>query len=151
MYRPLILAVLLLAALPDTARSHGAWIEWTAHGNEISIVASFDEGTPMAGASVTVYSGSDPSQPWLTGTVDSLGHFSFTPDRELSQKWDVQVRLAGHGDIVRIDLSGENSAGGTTALSPLQIVLMAACVVWGMIGTALFFMSRKGERRDAHS
>jgi nickel transport protein len=95
----------------------------------------------MAEASVTVYSTSNPAESWLTGSTDSLGRFSFDADRDLSEEWDVSVRMAGHGDMVRIDLSG--GAGGTTAFSTAQILLMALCVVWGFIGTALFFISRR--------
>jgi hypothetical protein len=31
---------------------------------------------------------------------------------------------------------------GSTGYSPLQMVVMGGCVVWGLIGTALFFASR---------
>jgi len=144
-YLPLVLAVVL----PGAAFSHGAWIEWSLEDGDVAIRAVFDDGTPMTGASVTVYPVSNPTEPWLVGETDSLGSFSFTPDESVSPAWDISVRKAGHGDMVRIDLAGQGIAGGSTALSTGQIILMTVCVVWGLIGTGLYFVSKRG--RDARS
>jgi nickel transport protein len=85
----------------------------------------------------------DPSTPWLTGTCDEEGRFSFTPDPSKPGTWDVQVRHAGHGDMVHIVIGKEGvTAQGDSGFNPLQIVLMGICVVWGFVGTALFFSRR---------
>jgi nickel transport protein len=98
----------------------------------------------MAGAQVTVYAPNDPSTPWLTGVCDDEGRFSFTPDSSESGTWDIQVRQAGHGDIVHIPVGAASAGtGDSDSYSALQIILMAACVIWGSVGTALFFMRRK--------
>jgi nickel transport protein len=91
-----------------------------------------------------VYAPDDPSTPWLTGVCDDEGRFSFVPDTSKPGMWDVQVRQAGHGDIVHIPV-GEDAAvsGSTGGYTTLQIVLMALCVVWGSVGTALYFSRRK--------
>jgi len=98
----------------------------------------------MAGAQVTVYAPDDPSTPWLTGICDDEGCFSFIPDTSKPGTWDIQVRQAGHGDIVHIPI-GEGSAatGSTGGYTVLQIVLMAICVVWGSVGTTLYFLRRR--------
>ncbi|MBA7702617.1 hypothetical protein ES703_111386 [subsurface metagenome] len=139
----LIFVLILGLGLPINAYAHGAKVKYTVD-IAIDIVATYDNGEPMAGAQVTVYAPDDPFTPWLTGVCDDDGHFSFIPDTSKPGTWDVQVRQAGHGDIVHIPIGegmvGTGSAGGYT---PLQIVLMAACVVWGSVGTALYFSRRR--------
>ncbi|MFC2033092.1 carboxypeptidase-like regulatory domain-containing protein [Chloroflexota bacterium] len=137
-----IFTLTLCLALPLPAYAHGAKIEYTV-GMTVEIFAAYNSGEPMAGAQVTVYAPNDPSTPWLTSFCDDEGRFSFTPDTAMTGTWDIQVRQAGHGDIIHIPIgtaSAGTSSGGST---PLQIVLMAVCVVWGSIGTALYFSRRK--------
>jgi len=129
--------------LPVTALAHGVNIQYSSD-IEITIVAKYDTGTPMAGAQVAVYAPDDPSTPWLTGVCDDEGRFSFTPDSSIPGIWDVQVRLAGHGGMVHIPVGeGAATSGGIGGYSYLQIGLMAACVIWGCIGTALYFRRRR--------
>lgn len=139
----LIFSLILCLGLPMPAYAHGAKIEYTVD-MVIEIVAAYDSGEPMSGAQVIVYAPDDLVTPWLTGVCDDDGRFSFAPDTSKPGTWDVQVRQAGHGDIVHIPV-GEGSAGtgGAGGYTPLQIVLMAACVVWGAIGTSLYFWRRR--------
>jgi nickel transport protein len=140
-----VIGVLMLnLLLPVTALAHGVTIQYSSD-TEITIVAKYDTGTPMAGAQVTVYAPDDPSTPWLTGVCDDEGHFSFTPDASKPGIWDVQVRLAGHGGMIHIPVGGDSTttSGGLGGYSHLQIALMAACVIWGCIGTALYFRRRR--------
>lgn len=138
-----LVGVLMLLVLPAQALAHGVNIEYSSD-IEITIVAKYDTGTPMAGAQVAVYAPDDPTTPWLTGVCDDEGVFSFTPDTSLPGTWDVQVRLAGHGGIVHIPVGeGAASSGGLGGYSWLQIAIMAACVIWGSIGTALYFRRRR--------
>jgi nickel transport protein len=139
-----LVGVLVLSlVLPAQALAHGVNIEYSSDV-EIVIVAKYDTGTPMAGAQVTVYAPDDPTTPWLTGVCDDEGRFSFTPDTSIPGIWDVQVRLAGHGGIVHIPVGeGAASSGGLGGYSWLQIAIMAVCVFWGSIGTALYFRRRR--------
>jgi len=141
------LACLLALGLTATAFAHGAKIEYTI-SMAIEIHAAYDTGAPMAGGQVTVYAPDDPSTPWLTGVCDEEGRFVFTPDTSKPGTWDVQVRQAGHGDMVHIPIGEDMAVSGSTGYTPLQIVLMGVCVVWGFVGSALFFSRRKV---DAHS
>ena len=145
----LLFAALLLTALPVFA--HGARVIWEVQGDSVHISAAFDDGTPMNEAQVTVFSGAEPSVPYTSGLTDENGEFTFLPDVEQSLAWDVQVRKAGHGDIVHFSLDGStDTLSDQGAFTTLQIILMSACVVWGFIGTALFFATkRKGQ--NAHS
>ncbi len=145
----LFTAVLFLITAP--LFGHGARVTWEVLSDSVYISASFDDGQPMNGAQVTVFSEAAPSVPYLIGMTDDSGEFSFMPDKEESLNWDVQVRKAGHGDIVHISLA-EDSATDTEqcGLSTLQIVLMSVCIVWGFIGTAFFFASKR-EKYNAHT
>ena len=138
----LLLALLLTLGLTMTASAHGARIEYTI-SMAVEIQASYDTGEPMAGGQVTVYAPDDLSTPWLTGVCDEEGRFTFTPDTSRPGTWDVQVRQSGHGDIVHIPIGEDMAVSGTTGYTPLQVVLMAACVVWGFVGSALFFSHRR--------
>jgi nickel transport protein len=135
--------VLLLVLLSTTtALAHGARIDYTVN-MAIEIVAAYDSGEPMAEAQVTIYAPDDLETPWLTGTTDDEGRFIFTPDPAIPGTWDVQVRQAGHGDIVHIPVGEGVTSAGSTGFTTVQIILMSACVIWGFVGTALYFSRRK--------
>ncbi len=127
------------------AFAHGVVVE--SHvGTAIQIDAIYDTGEPMAGGQVTVYSPEDPSTPWLTGVTDEEGRFVFMPDLSKAGGWDIQVRQAGHGEIVRVDVGSDaattgevTTAADSTGYSMPQILLMSASGIWGFVGTALFF------------
>lgn len=140
-----LILVFLIAMLimPVKAYAHGVDIEYTSE-TAIAITAKYDTGEPMADAQVSIYTPDDPSTPWLTGTCDEEGHFTFTPDTSILGEWKVKVRLAGHGDIAYITISESGfELSSDSGFSVLQIVLMSVCVVWGTIGTALFFLRRR--------
>jgi nickel transport protein len=137
-----LLAATLTLLTVTTASAHGAKIEYRVT-RLVEITALFDTGEPIRGGQVTVYAPDDPATPYLTGTTDEEGRFSFTPDPEILGTWDVQVRQAGHGDIVHIPLGEGHATEGSTGFTTLQLVVMGACVLWGLMGTALYF-SRKG-------
>jgi nickel transport protein len=139
-----VIGVLVLSLLlPAQALGHGVNIQYSSD-TEITVVAKYDTGEPMAGAQVTVYAPDDPTTPWLTGVCDDEGRFSFTPDASKPGTWDVQVRLAGHGGMIHVPVGeGTATSGGIGGYSYLQIALMAACVIWGCIGTALYFRRRR--------
>lgn len=149
--------VIANSAIADSVLAHGANIK---HQQTPAIVikAAFDDGTPMANAQAIIYSPEDPANPWLKGTTDSEGKFTFVPESQVSGNWDVKVRQAGHGDIASISLEQENSASDTNPnttenkagmranleeILPLQKFLMISTTVWGFIGTALFFARNK--------
>ena len=130
---------------------HGARVIWEIQGDSIHISALFDDGQPLKSAQVTVFSGAAPSMPYIVGMTDENGEFTFLPDREESLNWDVQVRSAGHGDIVHLSLAEESTVENEQGMfTTLQIVLMSGCVVWGFVGTAFFFASRR-KRYNAHT
>jgi len=137
-------------AIAMPAWGHGVDLSYR-QTQAVEITATFDSGEPMANAQVVVYAPDEPSQPWLTGTTDEQGRFLFSPDRDEAGTWEVTVRQAGHGDVVTIPVDAEagttlataTRASGDGELSPLQQWVLAAAVIWGFIGTALFFARGK--------
>ncbi len=138
-----LFALLLALVLPALSLAHGARIEYRV-ATTVEITASYDDGRPMAGGQVTVYAPDDPSTPWLTGECDEDGQFTFTPDPTKPGTWDIQVRQAGHGDMIHVEIGeGRGAMAGSTGYSALQIAITSACVGWGFVGTALFFSRRR--------
>jgi nickel transport protein len=148
----LVLAGFLCTAViglhaPAPLHAHGALIDYTV-ARSIVVHARYDNGQPMSEAQITVFAPDNPAKAWLTGITDQEGLFSFVPDPSIPGTWAVQARQAGHGAMVHItiDASGDaqqamrDQGPGATGL---QRGLMAAAIVWGFIGTALFFSRRR--------
>ncbi|MEO1290904.1 MAG: hypothetical protein AAFV93_24470, partial [Chloroflexota bacterium] len=149
-----------------------------------------------------IFAPDDLINPWSTGVMDETGTYAFTPDYTIEGFWDVQVRKAGHGGLINIEITedmmpdssssavssdddsnssmitlsdgseviitgdAEFSVNGDTVtfatasidstpqdnvtnqssasgFTTAQIVIMSASVIWGFIGTALYFTGRK--------
>lgn len=128
---------------PSSLYAHGAVIEYS-QTTGIALQAKYDTGQPMPKAQVAVYAPDNPAKPWLTGTSDEQGRFRFVPDPAKPGTWSVQARLAGHGAMVHILIKDGEPAKTTLAATDTgQRGLMAASVVWGCIGTALYFKRRR--------
>ncbi|MGP1387179.1 MAG: carboxypeptidase regulatory-like domain-containing protein [Thainema sp.] len=145
-------ALLLTFGWQAASQAHGVVIDYTPV-SAVQLTATYDNGDPMAEAQVNVYAPENPAEAWLTGQTDERGQFIFTPDAAQAGNWEVQVRQAGHGDIVNIPVNTEadGSVQVTDAIakrtsngySTPQIVLMGAAGIWGFVGTALFFSREK--------
>ena len=140
--------MLLLGTLGQagSAIAHGVEMQYQTT-QAITIQAKYDTGAPFANAQVTIYAPADDS-PWVKGTTDGEGRFTFTPDSTKPGTWQVKVRSAGHGNILNIPINASQSTTGAqastnTGYTSLQKGVMVASVVWGAIGTALFFRGRK--------
>lgn len=155
----LIIPLMFLSSLnlQGKAVAHGVKIQHQVTP-AIKINASYDSGTPLTNAPVIVYAPNQPAQPWLKGTTDNQGNFIFSPDSSQSGYWEIQVRQAGHGGMVSlpfgVDKSNNNAkdinyqlASSSSDYNLLQKALMISSVIWGFIGTALFF-SRFKDRQQ---
>lgn len=137
--------------------------------SSVEVQARFETGEPMAQAQVLVYAPDDPAEVWQQGTTDDQGQFSFVPDETVPGNWEVVVRQAGHGTIATIPVTAAVSTEDTpdsepspgidpgeegetptnsfisssTGLSPVQRGVTIGSVIWGFIGTALFFARGK--------
>ena len=143
----LYLGLLLVTfAVPVKAGAHAATIIYKS-SVEVEITASSADG-PMAGAEVIVYE-PDLLTVYEQGTCDVDGKYSFAPDMSKPGDWKVRINH-DHSHLIYV-LVGENvsASGGIGGFSVLQIVLMSACVIWGIAGTALYF--RRKRETNAHS
>jgi nickel transport protein len=145
-----LLSLLCIVGWQSRTSAHGITIEYQPT-QSYQINAAYDTGEPMVEAQVAVFSPDDPTTPWLTGTTDAEGRFVFSPPA--AGNWEVQVRQAGHGDILVIPVeetaaaetpaASRSIAAATDNYSPLQKSLMIGAVIWGCVGTALFFSRGK--------
>lgn len=137
-----------MALTPPLVQAHGAIISRTTQ-TVICVQATYDSGQPMAGAQMAVFSAADPTRARLTGIADNNGHYCVVSPPPADGAISIQARLAGHGAIIHIPADAER--GFTQDSSPrtaagyntTQRVVMAASIVWGCIGTALYFAGRR--------
>lgn len=128
--------------------AHGAVLE-VSEVPAVQVEARYDSGEPMVEAQVSIFSPADPQTPWLRGLTDEQGQFVFVPEAD-DGRWTVQTRQAGHGAMAYLETSESDvPAALSTGSQPqagvtlLQRTLMVASVVWGLVGTALFFRRRR--------
>ncbi len=133
--------------LTGPAFGHGAFMD-VSGVRAVEIHARYDTGAPMADAQVLVYAPDNPAEPWLRAVADSEGRFVFVPD-DRPGRWAIQARQAGHGAMNYFTLEDEGGASVAVTASAsgqidlLQRTVMIASVVWGCIGTALYFRRRR--------
>lgn len=136
--------LLLLATAP--LFGHGTQYE-LLDGGVIGVRAAFDNGQPMAEATVLVFAPGQ-GEPEMTTRTDRRGVVCFAPNRPGT--WVLQVRAeGGHGMRINLEVEESLLAGaeeGSGGFSIWQKLLMAACVAWGFLATALFFRSRAAPR-----
>lgn len=148
----LAIGLSLLSKVPG-AYAHGALVE--VNPATVEIKAAFDTGEPMDNAQVRVYSPADLEMPVIVGETDSEGKFVFSPDTSLSAaegRWEVMVRKAGHGQTTSFELGNgvlqttidpytDSLAASQSRFTPQHWISVAA-IIWGFVGTALYFKAR---------
>ncbi|MGG6240170.1 carboxypeptidase regulatory-like domain-containing protein [Nodosilinea sp. AN01ver1] len=152
---------LALASGAAPVLAHGVTVEHR-QVSSVELEARFETGEPMANAQVLIYAPGNPTEVWQDGTTDDQGRFSFAPDTSQPGTWEVMVRQAGHGVLTTIPVAASTSGGEpaatpateaeaganslispSTTLSPVQRGITIGSVIWGFIGTALFFARGK--------
>jgi nickel transport protein len=143
-----------LAAIPSQAFAHQVQTNYIL-GNQIGSAAdeslelrsTFSNGEPLKGAKVVVYAPDQSFQPYTTGVTDDQGRFSFQPDETITGNWEVNIRRAGHQDILAVPVTEEGIEPDLMstvvkedthyASSPLMavgsIAMVAACIGFGRI------------------
>jgi nickel transport protein len=146
--RPLLKAaaiIILLSSVSLPLFGHGTVYEVLSQG-VVGIRAAFDTGEPMAKAKVLVFPPGE-TQPAFETSTDGNGIACIAPDR--TGTWILQVRAeGGHGMRINLEVNEEmmldmEEGESSSSFSTLQKILMAACVCWGLIGTAFFFKRRE--------
>ena len=132
--------LLALIGIPLRSMAHGVMMEATPIPS-FKVKVQYESGEPMANAQINVYAPTDPQNIWLQTLTDDNGYFLFTPDPGIRGTWEIQARLAGHGELLQINVQKDGAIRQLTQSSstPFQKWLTIAAVVWGFTGTALFF------------
>ena len=135
-----LLTLLLLFIMVAPVAAHGTDITYTAVGSTVSVSALFDDGEPMAESQIIVYAPNDPETVYLRAEADNDGQFSFDLDPSISGTWDVTIRVASHGEIIRVPVteSGEILPMGIQD-SGLPTTLIAVLVIAVLGGIAYYF------------
>ncbi len=137
------IGIFLLFISQISIYSHGTKYE-IIRNNTIGVKAMYSNGDPMTAAKVLIFPPQSIQATDLTYT-DSLGTFYVTPNKP--GLWAFQVRtLSGHGMRINLEIDAslspingaENSVPGN-----FQKVVMTISILWGFIGTALYFYRRK--------
>lgn len=136
--RILYLTFVFTFLLTSTTWAHGASIE-VIENSSYNIYGTYADGLPMSGAQVTIFAPDDEKTAYITDFCDQEGLYSFTPDPSISGKWYVQIRQSGHGANIYIDTESNSTESSSNSFSIVQIIVMVGSVVWGCIGTALYF------------
>ena len=137
-------AVVFIFFLSFSLYGHGTQYE-VISDNVLAVRAAFEGGAPMQNATVLIFAPGQSKSDLETAT-DARGVFYFVPTRE--GMWSFQVRAAG-GHGMRINLMIDEhlklaQPGQSNALSLIQKLIMAFCVVFGLAGFGMFFY-RKGK------
>lgn len=155
--------VATIAATATAAIAHGANIV-IKDVRAYEIEAVYDSGEPMIEAQVSVFGSENPQVPIETGITDEQGRWVWIADQP--GNWTFQVRQAGHGGLANLEVFAQGEAvdlvspDGTiandsessqalaahqtrgAAASPMPRWIAIGSILWGAIGTALFFSRR---------
>jgi nickel transport protein len=110
----------LIVGNAGTVFGHGVRVDYaidTASGS-ITVQAVFDTGEPLEEGQVIIFAPNDLVNPWRVDVLDAEGVFTFTPDYDLVGFWDVQVRKAGHGGLIHIEITAEMKPDETNITPP---------------------------------
>lgn len=118
--------------------AHGA-VYTVLSDRVLKIETRFDTGEPISHAEVLVFPPEISTSVYVLET-DSEGIFHFFPDREGT--WVLQVRgHEGHGLRINLPVDASMTAdlSQSGGFSTTQKIIMSLCVLWGAVGTALYF------------
>ena len=138
--------LLIFSFSVSSAFAHGATYE-IQRDRAVIVKAGYDDGEPMSYAEVKIFSPDVQRGEHQNGRTDKNGNFAFLPHR--TGKWRIVVNDGmGHSftaeTFVKEGMEIESRHQG---LEYWQKLIMAACIIWGLLGTALYF-KRKEESKN---
>lgn len=139
----LITVMIISTCFGNVVFSHGAKLEYKSNVT-YEIKGSYDTGEPLSNAQVIVYAPSNPKIPFKKGFADGEGKYLLEFNPKDKGDYLVQFRKGGHGASITINNSDNvQRIKGDTGINFSQRIIMIACVLWGFVGTTLFFIARR--------
>ena len=138
-----IFFICFFLVFPSTLQAHGVRCKIT---KSLGIQVYFDSGSLVTEAEVKIYAPGNRKTPFLKCKTNLRGEAFFTPNKV--GLWIIVVKdSSGHGLRKDIEVNSNMiTSSKNSSLDWTRKIIMAICVVWGFIGTALFFVARK--KRD---
>ncbi|MDY6968781.1 MAG: hypothetical protein SVR08_09040 [Spirochaetota bacterium] len=133
-----ILFLLIFSFSISSALAHGVTYE-IQRDSAVIVKAGYDDGEPMSYAEVKIFSPDVQKVEHQNGRTDNNGNFAFLPNR--TGKWRIVVNDGlGHSftaeTLIKEKIEIESHGQG---LGNWQKLIMSACIIWGLTGTALYF------------
>lgn len=125
--------MLLLLLGSQCLWAHG--ISHTLFKGGVGIQVSYDDGSPLSYAEVTIYSPSEKQVEFQTGMTDKNGRFVFSPDE--SGDWLIKIDDGmGHGLVKKISVESGQLAvpPATRGLSRGEKILIGVSLIAGLTG-----------------
>ncbi len=116
--------------------------------SKLSITFTYEGGEPMKNATVLFFAPGNYNKYAFKKTTDNSGRVEFSPEKK--GEWIIMAKQAG-GHVKRVNLKvSENMLlrSSKGSLSFLQKIIIAFCVLWGFVGTALYFKSIRLKNKD---
>lgn len=139
----LISLIILIFLFPILSYSHGIHYE-ILKDNIIGIEVKYEDGVPLGEQPVRVFSPDNKSKAYIKSKTNHLGRYYFKADKK--GDWIVIVQDAA-GHAVRVNVRVEKDEvkvkNQSNAIDPFQKIIMSLSIIWGLIGTALFFYRNK--------
>lgn len=104
---PLLIVVISFVLCPAPALAHSVQTDYQVVADALEVQSTFSTGEALEGAMVNIFSPHDETKPWLQGTTDTEGKFSFQPDREIVGEWSVKIGQGDHGDILTVPVTAQ--------------------------------------------
>ncbi|MCU0526600.1 MAG: hypothetical protein MUF72_17455 [Elainella sp. Prado103] len=93
--------------LPAPAFAHTVQTDYQLVADGLQVQSTFSTGEAFQGAIVKVFAPNQSDQPWLEGTTDVDGKFSFQPDQAIAGEWSVEIGEGDHGDILSVPVNAQ--------------------------------------------
>lgn len=139
------LALGLVLGLPTKVFAHAVQTNFVMT-SDLELQSVFSTGEPFQQAEVKVFAPNNPNEPWLQGTTDEKGNFSFKPDPSIPGNWEVQIGEGGHADYLTVPVTeqgvDEKQISDSDPL-PAWLVLAAGVSTIGTCGGVVWTLNRR--------
>jgi nickel transport protein len=159
---PLLLPLsFALLAFPTKVLAHVVETNYLLTNDRLEITANYNTGEPVEKTPVVVYAPNNPSQPWMQGTTDAQGRFSFQPDPKIQGDWTVEigeVEKSDHGDILTVPVDKKGVEFEKISQIPQNkmhlhdpLTVMGVIALSGSAATTFLLTRKQGNKhRDLH-